>query len=91
MKSLIILVIVLFATNAFGVCRSSYVCDDGGYNCRYVDICDNTYDLPSINVPPIPALPSVELKPLPSINVPPIGTSRCQYMQVNGRWQNVCR
>jgi hypothetical protein len=32
----------------------------------------------------------MELKPLPSLALPPLGSSKCEYMQVNGRWQNVC-
>lgn len=85
------LAIILFSPSAYSACRKSYVCDDWGKNCRYMDICDNSLDLPSINVPPIPSLPSLELKPLPSLNLPPIGTSKCEYKQVNGHWQNICR
>jgi hypothetical protein len=33
----------------------------------------------------------LKFKPLPSLRVPPIGTTQCDYMQVNGRWQNVCK
>lgn len=72
-------------------CRKSQVCDDYGQNCRVQDICDSTLDLPSVELAPLTPLPSTQLKPLPSIGLPPLGTSQCQYMQVNGQWQNVCR
>ncbi len=86
---LLLIALMLISINANAVCRQSYVCD--GYRaCGYRDICDNTLDLPSINLRPLPALPSTQLKPLPSISLPPLGTSQCKYMQVNGRWENVC-
>ena len=70
-------------------CRKSWVCDNG--RCGYRDICTSTLDLPSINIPPLPALPTIQLKPLPSLALPPLGTTSCRYMVVNGRWQNVCK
>ncbi|MOA00764.1 hypothetical protein D3C78_1201380 [compost metagenome] len=72
-------------------CRKAQVCNDFGMNCRVQQICDSTTDLPSIEVDPIPPLPSTELKPLPSVGLPPLGTSKCEYKQVNGQWLNVCR
>ncbi len=72
-------------------CRKSQVCDDYGMNCRVQDICDSTLDLPSVELAPLRPLPSTELKPLPSVDLPPLGTTNCQYMQVNGRWQNICQ
>jgi len=82
--------ILTLTVNSHATCRRSYVCDDRGYNCQYMDICDDSLDLPSVDVDPIPSVPSTDLKPLPSVDVPPIGTSKCEYKQVNGRWQNVC-
>ena len=82
------LLILLFSANINAQCLKSYVCDDYG-NCGYVDICDSSIDLPSINVP-IRPLDNIDVKPPASIAVPPIGTSKCQYMDVNGTWQNVC-
>lgn len=76
---------------ADAACRKSQVCDDYGRNCRVMDVCDSTMDLPSVGLAPLRPLPSMELKPLPSMQLPPLGTSRCQYMQVNGRWQNICQ
>jgi hypothetical protein len=87
---IVVLISMLFSSSAYSACRKSYVCDDYGNNCRYRDICDNSLDLPSTNLPPIPPLPTTELKPLPSLSLPPLGTSKCEYMQVNGHWQNVC-
>ena len=88
---LAVLVASAFATNAYAVCRRAHVCNDFGRNCRYQDICDDKLDLPSIDVNPLPSLPSVEVKPLPSLDLPPLGTTKCEYKQVNGRWLNVCR
>lgn len=90
MKKLIMLTLLLSGV-AQSDCRMSYVCDDYGGDCEYMDICDDALDLPSFDVPPIPALPSTEVKPLPSLELPPLGTSECEYKQVNGEWQNVCR
>lgn len=72
-------------------CRKSQVCDDHGMNCRVQDVCDSTLDLPSVELAPLRPLSSTQLKPLPSVDLPPLGASKCQYMQVNGRWQNICQ
>lgn len=82
-------IISIFSYSAYSECRSSYVCDDDG-NCQYMDVCDSSIDLPSVNLDPLPALPPTELKPLPSLDLAPLGTSKCEYVQVNGEWQNVC-
>ena len=79
-----------FSTPASAACRKSNVCDDFGGNCRVRDICDSTMDLPSVGLAPL-TLPTTGLKPLPSLGLPPIGTTHCEYKQVNGRWQNVCQ
>lgn len=89
--TLILIGIISVASSvAEAQCRKSMVCDDYGQNCHAQDICDNTLDLPSVSLPPLTPLPSMQLKPLPSLTLPPLGTTSCQYMQVNGRWQNVC-
>ena len=79
----------------FGVaaaeCRKAQVCDDYGNNCRVQQICSSTLDIPSIEVDPLRPLPSMQIKPLPSVGLPPLGTSKCEYKQVNGQWQNVCQ
>lgn len=80
-----------FANTADARCTKSQVCDDYGMNCRVMDICDNSLDLPSVELPPLRPLPSTEVKPLPLLELPLLGTMQCQYMQVNGRWQNICR
>ena len=72
-------------------CRKSQVCDDYGMSCQVQDICENSLDFPSVEMAPLVPLPSTELKPLPSVNLPPLGTTQCQYMQVNGQWQNICK
>ena len=83
-------VITMVSSIAYSECRKSYVCDEYGDNCKYIDVCDDTLDLPSIDIEPLPALPPIELKPLPSIELPPLGTTKCEYMQVDGEWKNVC-
>lgn len=85
------LTILVISANVYAECRRSYVCDDWGSNCRYMDICDDSLDLPSVGLNPLPSLPTSDLKPLPSVDLPPLGTSNCEYKQVNGLWQNVCR
>jgi len=83
-------VFFISSSTVFAECRKSHVCDGNGQNCRYQDICSSTLDLPSVGLNPLPPLPTMELKPLPSLALPPLGTSRCEYMQVNGHWQNIC-
>jgi hypothetical protein len=93
-SSLLILAVVLAivtSTDAEAKCRRAQVCDDYGMNCRAQDICDSMLDLPSVEIDPLTPLPSTDIKPLPSIDLPPLGTSKCEYKQVDGRWQNVCR
>jgi len=90
-KILLAITLLAISTMSYGMCRKSNVCDDYGHNCRVQDICDSVIDIPSAGIPPIRPLPSIEIKPLPSLALPPLGTSKCEYMQVNGRWQNVCR
>lgn len=80
----------IIATSAYAECKRAHVCDDYGSNCSYQDICSSTMDLPSVELDPLPALPSMKLKPLPSMELPPLGTTSCEYKQVNGEWQNVC-
>jgi len=87
----LLLAALLYSVGASAECMKSNVCDDEGQNCHAQDICTSTLDLPSINLPPLEPLPSMEVKPLPSMQLPPIGTTQCQYQQVDGRWQNICR
>lgn len=79
------------SSTAEAKCRKSQVCDDYGMNCRVQDVCGSTLDLPSVELAPLTPLPSTQLKPLPSVGLPLLGATQCQYMQVNGQWQNVCR
>jgi hypothetical protein len=78
------------ANVAGATCRKVQVCDDYGSNCHAQDVCDSSLDLPSIDLAPLPPLPSTTLKPLPSMELPPLGTSHCEYKQVNGEWENIC-
>ena len=86
-----LIVLTLISQPVFAKCYKSNVCDDLGQNCEAIDICDNVFDAPATNFAPLTPLPTLKFKPLPSLRVPPIGTTQCDYMQVNGRWQNVCK
>ncbi len=88
-RSLAAFACVIASTSSHAECRKAQVCDDSGMNCRVQDICDSTLDLPSVELPPLKPLPSTELKPLPSLDLPPLGTTKCEYKQVNGQWQNI--
>ena len=91
MKTLLAMMMAFaFVNISSAACRMSQVCDDYGNNCSAQDICDSALDLPSVDIAPLRPLPSIEIKPLPSLEFPPLGTSKCEYMQVNGNWQNVC-
>lgn len=72
-------------------CHKAQVCDDFGQSCQVRQICGSSLDLPSISLPPARPLPTIDLKPLPSITLPPLGTTMCEYKQIDGRWQNICR
>ena len=91
LKTFAFCVLFLHSMESLATCQKVQVCDDYGMNCQVRDICDSTMDLPSVGLAPLPPLPSMEVKPLPSMQLPPLGTSRCQQMQVNGHWQNVCQ
>lgn len=85
-----VVALILVSGSVEAVCRKSHVCDDDGVNCRVMDVCENSLDVPSINVTPLPPIPTLDVKPLPSTELPPVGTSHCEYKQVNGHWQNLC-
>lgn len=76
---------------ALAVCQRAHVCNDYGQNCKYMDVCDSNLDLPAIGLNPMPSIRTLEPKPLPSLALPPLGANKCEYAQVNGRWQNICR
>ncbi len=88
---LALLALTAFGSAAHAECKRAHVCDNYGQNCSYRDICTSTLDLPSVGLNPLPSLPSMELMPLPSMQLPPLGTTRCEYKQVNGQWRNVCQ
>ena len=91
LKVILITILSLFYFNvAYSVCKKSYVCDDYGMNCKLIDICEKSWDVPSYNVPPVRPLPTWKVKPIPSVKVPPIGTRKCEWKQVNGQWKNIC-
>ena len=70
-------------------CRVTWV---DGYQQQ---LCDNTFDVPGVNLPGLEPLPNVSLPPLPPVGLPPLGTSSCRQAQVaiNGRyeWRTVCQ
>jgi hypothetical protein len=77
------------ATPGYATCKKARVCDDFENNCKIQDICESKLDLPSVQ--PSPPQPPTQLKPLPSTSLPPLGTTKCEYKQVNGAWKNVCQ
>ena len=81
----------VFFSEARAECNKANVCDDDGKNCRVVDVCDSYLDLPDVGVAPLKSLPPVRPKPLPSATLPPLGTIECEYRQVDGKWQELCR
>lgn len=91
--------LVLFAfilsSLSLGVCYVKQVCDSWG-NCSPQQVCDNTYDIPSVDIAPIqPVVPPV-VEPLPSMTLPPLGTTSCKKMRVcdsfgNCQWQELCQ
>lgn len=93
MRKNILLAVLLMSAVTFSqaTCRKEQVCDDFGMNCSVKQVCDSSIDLPSIGLDPIKPLPSTEIKPLPSVSLPPLGTTKCEYKQVNGIWKNVCQ
>lgn len=90
-RVILLAVAVGFSQPVYAECHKAQICDDFGQNCRAQDICDETTDVPSADIDPPSPMPSADLKPLPSTNLPPPGTTHCEYMQVNGQWQNVCQ
>jgi len=52
---------LIISSTAYAECRRSYVCDDYGNNCQYMDICDESLDLPSVDIDPLPSLPTTDL------------------------------
>lgn len=81
---------LVIAIPAAAECVKSEVCDDDGQNCQVQDVCDDVLDLPSVELAPRPAMPSIDLNAGPSVGRARLGTSNCKYRQVDGRWQNVC-
>ena len=91
-KLLVLVVMSIgIATIVEAKCRKAQVCNDYGMNCKIKQVCGSSLDLPSVELAPLRSLPSTRLKPLPSVSLPPLGTSKCEYKQVNGHWRNVCR
>lgn len=90
-KLLLLIFLAIASPMLWAKCSKSNVCDDYGQNCQVIDVCSSPLDLPAVNLPPLNPLPTLQLKPMPSLQLPPLGTIRCDYMQVNGRWQNVCQ
>jgi hypothetical protein len=90
-KLIALIALTLISQPVLAKCYKSNVCDDYGQNCEAIDICSNVLDLPSTNLTPLAPFPTLKFKPMPSMKLPPLGTSSCEYMQVNGQWQNICR
>lgn len=86
----IMLILLLTSSQANAICTSHWMCDDNGGNCELEDLCENDYDFPSINVPPIEGVYLPQVRPLLTPMVPPIGADDCDYEMVDGEYQIVC-
>lgn len=91
MKTLLMLAALIIPLQAQADCHRAYICEDGNENCRYEDLCESALDLPSNELNPLPALRTIDLKPLDEPTLAPLGTKHCAYKIVNGTWQQVCR
>lgn len=93
--TLTLLCLLMATAPAWGGCRVEWDCS-GGYPCRQVQICDNTFDVPAIRPPGISPIPPPSIAPIPRPVVPPIGTTQCapRYLcNSSGQcsWETVCR
>ncbi len=80
---LLIVATVFTASPAFANCGNVSICS--GIVCPPAQYaCDNSPEQPVQ-----PQYQSQYVKPL-EIAPPPIGASQCEWVQVNGQWQNVC-
>ena len=77
MRLLLLPVLLAVVGNAYAKCERVSICDDYGMNCRTQQLCDNSYDVPGVNVVS-PYVNRPQVKPIQTPRVPPIGTSRCQ-------------
>ena len=92
--ALIAVFTVLRPTTSDAGCRWDWDCSQ--FPCRQVQICDNTFDVPTIRPPEVPPIPAPSVRPVPMPTVPPVGTSQCQQAYLCNawgqcNWQTVCR
>ena len=50
MRLLLLPVLLAVVGNAYAKCERVSICDDYGMNCRTQQLCDNSYDVPGVNV-----------------------------------------
>jgi hypothetical protein len=70
-------------------CEKVYVCNGFG-RCGYVNDCSGlTTALPGLyeSTPPAPS----PMKPPAGFITRPFGTTKCDYVVIDGRWQSVCQ
>lgn len=63
---------------------------DAGTPAIQQQICDNTFDVPSVRMPSVAPIQMPQVRPIDQPRVPPIGTQTCvnQSVYENGRWVN---
>ena len=78
----------VFMNNALATCHWVYLCDAYGH-CDYVQVCDNSLDLPTVRLKPLPRITPIVPPEPPSIEpIPPIGAGRGHhlYNPDNRKW-----
>ena len=91
-KSVLIALGLFLASRSEAGCQNMYQTDYYG-NQRIVQVCDNSMDLPAMNLPNVGDLtaPRGGVAPLPSGNLPPLGTQSCRVVFVGGQYREVCQ
>lgn len=93
MKKLLIGFILIIPLNSEAACRWVWVDHDFNASTPAIrqQVCDNTYDPPSINRPSIQPIQRPQIRPIETPTIPPIGTTRCRnasvYNEFTRRWE----
>lgn len=87
MKKLILISLISFKT--YGLCVVQTTCGPKG--CGPITVCDNSLDLPSMNLPSLDTNELMPVQPLQPLALPPLGTTYCGLQYINGKFVNVCK
>ena len=91
--------LIAFSVAASAACRVQWVDHDFNVMTPPIQkqVCDNTLDLPAINLPGVRPIQRPAIKPIEPIGLPPLGTQYCSTQQVYNnntmRWETkrLCR